>query len=127
MLRTRVLARLAAGLVAAAGLAGAAGTTPAAATHAARNPIDHVLVLMQENRSFDSYFGRLHFEGQPRTAAEPLGARNPDPTNPGGPPIRAFHQTAYCAVAALNHPWTGTHNELDGHPLAGLTAANVPP
>src|SRR5216684_367982 len=38
------------------------------------NPINHVVVLMQENRSFDHYFGRLHFEGQPRAEAEPPNA-----------------------------------------------------
>ena len=67
--------------------------TPGALTStAAPLPIDHVVVLMQENRSFDSYFGRLHFEGQPQAAPEPPGANNPDPTNPLGRPIRVFHK-----------------------------------
>ena len=82
----RTLARLAVSLVAATGL-GAVGTMAPAA--AVRNPIDHVVVLMQENRSFDSYFGRLHFEGQPHAAAEPLNARNPNPVDPTARPIRA--------------------------------------
>src|SRR5438270_7851939 len=88
-------------------------------------PIDHVVVLMQENRSFDSYFGRLHFEGQPGAEAEPPGASNPDPTNPSGPPIKNFHKTNYCEVADLNHSWTGTHLEWDNGKMDGFTAQNA--
>src|SRR5262249_37806697 len=83
--------------------------------------------LMQENRSFDSYFGRLHFQGQPHATPEPPGARNPNPVDPTAPPIRAFHETAYCAAADLNHSWTGTHDELNGRRMDGFTAANVDP
>ena len=121
----RIVARLAASLVAATGLA-AAGVAPAGATNA-KNPIDHVVILMQENRSFDSYFGRLHFEGQPHALPEPPGAQNPNPVDPTGPPIHVFHDSAYCAAADLNHSWTGTHNELDGDLMDGFTAANVDP
>jgi phospholipase C len=114
--------------VAVAGLA--LGATPVAAA-AARPPaasrIQHVVILMQENRSFDDYFGRLHFEGRPATAPEPPGANNPNPTNPEGSPIRAFHQAAYCEVADLNHSWTGVHQEIDGGRMDGFTAANVDP
>ena len=42
--------------------------TPGALTSAAAPmPVDHVIVLMQENRSYDSYFGRLHFQGHGET------------------------------------------------------------
>ena len=80
----RILARLLASLVGTAGLATAA-IGPAAAHDADRSPIDHVVILMQENRSFDSYFAQLHFEGQPRTAPEPREASNPNPLNPEAP------------------------------------------
>jgi len=120
--RLTVLAGVAIGL--------AAGAAPAAAgadDETGHIPIDHVVVLMQENRSFDSYFGQLHFEGQPHSAPEPRGARNPNPTSEDAPPIRAFHQTANCEVADLNHSWTGTHQELDGNRMDGFTAANAVP
>ena len=125
----RSLARVVAGLVATAGLAAGdvAAAVPAAARQTGGSPIDHVLILMQENRSFDSYFGQLHFEGQPHATAEPRHASNPDPTNGDAPAIRAFHQTAYCEVADLNHSWTGTHNSLDGNEMDGFTAANAVP
>lgn len=88
-------------------------------------PIDHIVVLMQENRSFDSYFGQLHNQGQPKAIQEPPGANNPDPTDPSGRPIRAFHKTHYCEVADLDHSWNGTHAEIDGGQMDGFTAANV--
>jgi phospholipase C len=122
----RTLARLVASVVAAAGLATAA-TGQVAAREVDRNPIDHVVILMQENRSFDSYFAQLHFQGQPRTAAEPRNASNPNPLNEDARPIRAFHATAYCVSADLNHSWTGTHDSLNGDDMNGFTAANVDP
>jgi len=105
----------------------AIAATPVVSAKAAVNPIDHVVVLMQENRSFDSYFGKLHFEGQPHSLPEPPGSSNPDPTNPNGPPIKAFDKTHYCEVSDLNHSWTGTHQEIDGGAMDGFTAANVDP
>lgn len=88
--------------------------------------INHIVVLMQENRSFDSYFGQLHDQGQPRTGEEPRRG-NPDPTNPNGPRIRPFHAAELCTVADLNHEWTGTHLEFDGGRMDGFTAQNVDP
>src|SRR5213593_1133361 len=91
--------------------------------HGAQIPIDTIVVLMQENRSFDHYLGQIHFEGQPHAAAEPARTSNPDPT--GGPPIRPFHQTRYCEVADLDHSWNGTHREWDGAAMDGFTEQNV--
>ena len=126
-------ARLAVALVAAiAGsgfvAAGAAGPLTAAADDEHEQlPIDHVVVLMQENRSFDSYFGELHFEGQPRSTPLPPESSNPNPTNEDAPPIKVFHKTALCEVADVNHSWTGTHQEIDSGRMDGFTAANAIP
>src|SRR6266566_2566204 len=100
------------------------GPVPSEAAKA-KNPIDHIVVLMQENRSFDSYFGQLHFEGQPAAAPEPKNASNPDPTNPTGPSIAAYHKTNYCEVADLDHSWNGSHAEYDNGKMDGFTAANA--
>ena len=94
---------------------------------AAHIPIDHVIVLMQENRSFDTYFGRLHFEGQPLAVPEPRGASNPNPLDPDARPITVFHKQHYCEVADLDHSWNGTHREIDGGRMDGFTAANENP
>ena len=99
------------------------------AAHAAtppNAPINHIVVLMQENRSFDSYFGQLHFEGQTGVDPEP-NAGNPDPTNPLSPPIKPFHKTNYCETADLSHSWQGTHLEWDNGRMDGFTSQNVDP
>ena len=57
-------------------------------------PIEHVVLLMQENRAADTYMGQLSVEGQPAYEAEP-NTGNPDPTNPMGPPILPYHKTNY--------------------------------
>jgi phospholipase C len=96
----------------------------AAATPAPITKINHVVVVMQENRSYDSYFARLHYQGQPASEVESL-AGNPDPT--GGRTIHPFLKTTECEVADLNHSWNGTHQEWDGGKMDGFTAANVDP
>ncbi|HEY3194792.1 MAG TPA: alkaline phosphatase family protein [Candidatus Dormibacteraeota bacterium] len=121
MVRSRLVSRFMSALLLVPMLVG----TSASTAKAAQIPIDHVVVLMQENRSFDSYFGNLHFRGQPHTLPEPPGAKNPDPTNPDGPPIHAFAKTQYCEVADLNHSWNGTHQQIDGGLMDGFTATNV--
>jgi phospholipase C len=89
-------------------------------------PVDHIVVLMQENRSADTYLAPLSSQGQPDYEAEPLTG-NPDPTNPLNPPILPFHKTTYCEVADLDHSWNGTHAEVNGGAMDGFTAANVDP
>src|SRR5207253_245939 len=113
------------GVLAFTAMALTAGRAPMAAAKAM--PIDHVVVVMQENRSFDSYFGRLHWEGQRNAMGEPKDASNPDPTDPGGPPIHAYHKSNYCEVADLDHSWNGAHTEWDQGKMDGFTAANAVP
>ena len=95
--------------------------------------IQHIVVLMQENRSFDHYFGHLRaYDPSLNVDAEPPNASNPDPTNPLGPPIRAFHRSEnmpadwakYCEVSDLDHSWNGTHVEWDGGKMDGFTQRN---
>jgi phospholipase C len=97
-------------------------TAPTSSTGLSK--IDHVVVMMQENRSYDSYFAQLHAQGQSASPAEPLGG-NPSPT--GGPPLRPFLKTTECEVADLSHSWNGTHQEWDGGQMDGFAAANVNP
>ncbi|MBK5290054.1 MAG: alkaline phosphatase family protein [Acidimicrobiia bacterium] len=86
-------------------------------------PIDHIVVLMQENRSADSYLGQLSIQGQPGYEAEPVTG-NPDPLNPLNPPIVPYHKTVYCDSSDLNHSWNGVHQEVNGGAMDGFTAAN---
>src|SRR4051794_31626906 len=79
-----------------------------ASGHPASNPsagianINHVVVLMQENRSYDSYFSQLHFQGQPQSSVE---SQKPNPNPFGGPPIHPFLTTTPCTTADLDHGW----------------------
>jgi hypothetical protein len=109
-----------------------ADTLPAGTPHGSQIPIDHIVVLMQENRSFDHYFGRLHYQGKRKSEGEPLDASNPNPL--GGAPITAFHRSdasnfnaRYCEPADLDHSWNGTHREWNGGAMDGFTAENVDP
>ncbi|MGE5183290.1 MAG: phospholipase C [Acidobacteriota bacterium] len=85
-------------------------------------PIDHVVLVMQENRTFDHYFSTLTVPGQTVDGAAP-DATNPDPTTPGAT-ISRFHQTAYC----FDNPaesWDEVHREVDGGAMDGFTAQNA--
>jgi phospholipase C len=85
-------------------------------------PVNHIVVLMQENRSADSYLGHLNAL-QPDYEAEP-STGNPDPLNPTGPPILPFHKTVYCESSDLNHSWNGEHQAYDNGAMDGFTASN---
>jgi len=97
-------------------------TLPPGTPHGSQIPIDTIVVLMQENRSFDHYFGHLHAKGAEQ---EPKTASNPNPL--GGAPIKAFHAKATCEVADLDHSWNGTHRSWNNGAMDGFTAVNVDP
>ena len=99
-----------------------AGAMPAEtlATDAVRGdqmPIDHILLVMQENRSFDHLFSGLADAGA-RAAA-------PDASNPDGQgnPVVRFHQTDYC-FADTEHSWSAEHLEWDEGKNDGFVVAN---
>ena len=104
--------------------AASSGTSTAAVAHRAPArtvphlaALQHIVVLMQENRSYDNYFGPLHREGQPASA--------PVPKAPARSKIVPFHQSAMCEVADVNHSWTGTHAEINNGRMDGFAAQNV--
>lgn len=85
-------------------------------------PIDHVILVMQENRTFDHYFSSLQMPGQMIDCAAP-DATNPDPTRPGAT-VSRFHQTAYC----FDNPaesWDEVHREIDGGAMDQFTIENA--
>jgi hypothetical protein len=73
-----LIARVALALVLAAGFAGEAAAAPA-------TPIEHLVVLMQENHSFDNYFGTFPgANGIPADTCMPVGSAD-------RPCVRPFH------------------------------------
>ena len=97
-----------------------ADTLPPGSPHGAQIPIDHIVVVMQENRSFDHYLARLHAKDADRASPR---ATNPDPL--GGKPIRAFRPKRYCEVADLSHSWNGTHLSWNGGAMDGFKEVKV--
>jgi phospholipase C len=79
------------------------------------NDIEHIVILMQENRSFDHYFGSLNGVrgfGDPRPAILPTG--NPVWFQPDGASyVLPFHPPApelgLQFLGDLAHDWTSTH------------------
>ena len=69
--------------------------------------IDHIVVVMQENHSFDNYLGmlgrgdgfNLDRHGRPRNT-------NPDPT---GGYVRAFHETDTSQAGHVTQTWDASH------------------
>jgi phospholipase C len=115
------------GAAAVAGMAGMSGLLPKslmAAASAAEpasfdlSKIKHVVYVMQENRSFDHYFGTFPgVRGFDDPTAMTLANGNsvfqqPDPSNPLGY-LEPFHMdtsnTAAAAVPSLSHDWRDQH------------------
>jgi phospholipase C len=118
--------RFLSGSAAVAGGAAVAGLSPArasAATHGGRSgtiaDVEHVIVLMQENRSFDHYYGSLggvRGFGDKRLLTYPGGAdvlTQPDAARTDGGTLLPWHMDTarYDAQEAgdLDHSWEGTH------------------
>jgi phospholipase C len=104
-------------------------------------PIDHVIVIMQENRSFDTYLGRLvaqgyyasgdfsegdagHGSGFSRSDAvdvPPAGWSNPDAD---GGIVTPHPDDEHCFTA--NHSWEAEHDDYDDGRLDHFVTQNEP-
>jgi phospholipase C len=121
----------------------ASGAQAAAADPGLGN-LKHIIVIFQENRSFDHYFGVLPYApGSPYHAAK--GACAPGdhacvdglsckPTLDGalecanwnahadGRKVYAFHAATRCIIPDLDHEWQGSHRDANfRHPEQSLT------
>jgi phospholipase C len=83
-------------------------------------PVDHIVILMQENRSFDHYFMKLPENGQPDVAVAPPSFTNPDSV---GTPIAPFHDDRHCFVDT-NHEWGGSHVQYNDGQMDGFVITN---
>jgi phospholipase C len=93
--------------------------------------IEHVVVLMLENHSYDNLFGMLgRGHGQrPRGDGFTLAKDGlPTATNPyhDGRIQRAFHMPTTCQQHSRpSQEWTASHNQLDGGRLDGFVSTPV--
>src|SRR5262249_739 len=97
--------------------------------------VNHIIVIMQENHSFDDYFGALAYApGSPYHQANgsclpsdhkcvdglsctPDSSGNLTCTNSNldddGSTVVAFHDPSRCVSPDLDHSWFGTHREAN--------------
>ncbi len=84
-------------------------------------PIDTIVVLAQENRSFDSYFAHLgRYAGRTDIESAPDSTTNPDTA--GG--VHPYMHGPHLCVSDTNHEWPGTHDEYDGGRMDGFFITN---
>ncbi len=87
----------------------------------ARQKIQHVVVIMQENRSFDHYFGTYPgVDGLPVDSSGNFTVCNPDPAA-GGACVKPFHDTSETNVDAP-HFSTSFKSDLDMGAMDGFLA-----
>jgi phospholipase C len=125
-----------------AGAAGLAGVLPESLARAATpspqkfelSKVKHLVFLMQENRSFDHYFGT--FPGargfnDPTALRLPAGRtvfQQPDPANPDGyqePYHMSTITTGAAAVPSLSHAWSVQHAAWNGGKMDNWVPAHV--
>jgi phospholipase C len=79
-------------------------------------PIDHVVIVMQENRSFDHYFASLGHGVDPI----PTDYRNLDTT---GAVVRPFHLDSHCLPHDPPHQWTAMHDGWNDGAMNGFVGS----
>lgn len=92
-------------------------TLPADLPVGGQIPIDHFVLIMHENRSFDHYLGGL----ANADVADPTVVNN----DTDGTPVQRFHQTAYC-FHDTHHGWTDVHTQLNDGAMDGFVRGNNP-
>jgi phospholipase C len=100
-----------------------------ARTTAAISQIKHVVILMQENRSFDHYFGSMPgVRGFGDPSAIPGVFQQPDPQNPDGY-LYPFHadttSTSAQALPSTSHSWLPQHDSWDNGAMDGFVTARL--
>ena len=91
--------------------------TPGAAETPTNTPIRHFIVLMQENHSFDNYFGTYPgADGIPPDTCIPI-----DPTNPDGPCVSPFHM-GKVPVEDLPHSRAASAGQFNDGAMDGFVA-----
>ena len=84
--------------------------------------IEHIVVLMMENHSFDNYLGMLgRGDGFPLDANGKPKAANPDAA---GNPVHAFHMPSTCQLRAQpSQAWNASHLAMNGRRNDGFVTA----
>ncbi|HEY2408147.1 MAG TPA: alkaline phosphatase family protein [Polyangiaceae bacterium] len=86
-------------------------------------PIDHFVIVMQENRSFDHYFQGLPAAGQPDAEVAPRDFHNKDPKT--GRQVGIFLQKVLCSKD-VRHDWNSAHLQYDDGKMDGFVLTSNP-
>jgi len=88
-------------------------------------PIETIVVLMQENRSFDHYYGHFgKYAGRTDVASAPENASNPDRVGPVSSGSHAWHRAPHYCILDTNHGWTGSHTQVNDGKMDGFYETN---
>ena len=88
-------------------------------------PIETIVVLMQENRSFDHYFGHFgKYAGRTDVESPPEDASNPYNTVPTESGVQPWHRAEHLCFLDTNHEWSGSHTQYDNGKMDGFYETN---
>jgi phospholipase C len=92
--------------------------------------IEHVVILIQENRSFDHYFGS--YRGVRGFSDPSMAYRQPNPANTSSPPIGTllpFHLDTATTNAActhdITHDWVSQHQSWNNGAMDGFVTSRM--
>jgi phospholipase C len=80
--------------------------------------IEHIVVVMQENHSYDSYFGMLG-RGDGFTL-DPSGKPTASNADVQGSEVRAFHAASTCQAHGLTQNWNSSHIQWTNGAMDGF-------
>ena len=129
---TAAVSGLASALVSSCGSGGGlVGGGPGPSTCAKLSDIEHVVIFIQENRSFDHYFGS--YRGVRGFSNQSMAFQQPDPANTTSPPVGAllpFHLDTSTTNAActhdINHDWVPQHESWNKGAMGGFVSSRLP-
>jgi phospholipase C len=113
---------------------GASGTptvpSPPAASCSKLTDIEHVVIFIQENRSFDHYFGS--YRGVRGFADQSMAFQQPNPANTTSSPVGKllpFHLDTTTTNAActhdITHDWVSQHQSWDNGAMDGFVTSRM--
>jgi phospholipase C len=109
----------------------AASTVTATTSCSTSTDIDHVVIFIQENRSFDHYFGS--YRGVRGFSDQSGKFRQPDPANSVSSPagvLMPFHldtsRTNSSCTHDITHDWVPQHQSWNGGTMDGFVTSRLP-
>jgi phospholipase C len=88
-------------------------------------PIETIVIVMQENRSFDHYFGRFNqYAGRTDVESPPERASNPDRSGPVSSSTHPWQHAGHHCFLDTAHGWTKVHHQIADGKMDGFYETN---